>query len=229
MRWLPVLAALCLGAPAFAQDSDAEKIYRAMENKIRAAKTLHVAFGTESEQNGKKKSPVKGSIDFTQGNKARFEMVIDPAGSAEKILAVTDGKVMYQQFGDSKAKPEPIRNAPMDQKLPGMLARGGPIYGGFDAFDLGISAPFDLDKELPIKNFKLGAKEKIGNRNAQVVEYQTNYHAGTEVMKVSVWIDTQTQLPLKRVVVQDNKRFIETYTAFTLDGQLDPKLFEIPK
>jgi outer membrane lipoprotein-sorting protein len=230
MRWLLVLVVLCLAGPASAQENDAEKLYRAMEKKLRAAKSLHVAFDGEQKRDAEIET-LKGKIDFAQGNKARFEAEVNISGKSQRVLAVSDGKVTYGKEGDKAASVEPNRNAPLDQKLPGMLARGGVVFV-LNSFDLGISDPFDLDKQLPIKNMKLGVKENVGKRSAQAVEYEFR-EGGDRMWKASVWIDTQTQLPLKRllvqVLVQGTYRFTETYSAFTVDGKVDPKLFEIPK
>jgi outer membrane lipoprotein-sorting protein len=95
----------------------------------------------------------------------------------------------------------------------------------------GEEKEFDLDKDAPVKDFKLGAKEKIGDKTTQVVTYQLDFD-GTSA-KMSVWIDTKTQLPLKRVVAVDQGgqmfRITETYSTFAIDPKLDSKLFEIPK
>jgi hypothetical protein len=45
---------------------------------------------------------------------------------------------------------------------------------------------------------------------------------------MSVWIDTQTQLPLKRTDARKSQRSTETYGVFTLDGKLGDKLFDVP-
>jgi hypothetical protein len=49
---------------------------------------------------------------------------------------------------------------------------------------------------------------------------------------VTVWIDMNTQLPLKRAIAgkKDTKigDLTETYNLFTVDRKLDDKLFEIP-
>ena len=91
--------------------------------------------------------------------------------------------------------------------------------------------PFDVAKELPVRDFKLGPKEKIGGRDAQVVEYTIDFLLGPA--RIAVAIDVQSHLPLKSVfvVVVSGKEFIrlvETISV-TIDGKIDPKLFEIPK
>jgi outer membrane lipoprotein-sorting protein len=71
----------------------------------------------------------------------------------------------------------------------------------------------------------------VGDSTAQVVTYQLDFNGKSAQM--SVWIDTKTQLPLKRVVAVDQDgqmfRITETYSTFAIDPKLDPKLFEIPQ
>jgi hypothetical protein len=236
MRWLTVLAVLCLSAPASAQDNEAEKLYRTMENKVRAAKTLHVAFAGDMDAQVFK-GMFKGTMDFAQGSKSRLAMDYDLFGKSEKIIWITDGKVSYKKKGDQakvNAKPQNLEH--MDKHLPFYMARiGFPIFlalASLDSDDSGKKQePVDFDKEAPAKNIKLGAKEKVGDRNAQVVDYQVAFQG--KPAKLAVWIDMQTQLPLKRTLVLEDMgqtlRVSETYSAFTVDGNADPKLFDIPK
>jgi hypothetical protein len=44
MRFVTLLAMLFVAVPAYGQDTDAERLYRAMEKKVRSTKTLHLAF-----------------------------------------------------------------------------------------------------------------------------------------------------------------------------------------
>ena len=71
----------------------------------------------------------------------------------------------------------------------------------------------------------------VGDSPAQVVSYQLDFNGKSA--KMSVWIDTKTQLPLKRVVAVDLDgqmfRITETYSSFAIDSKLESKLFEIPK
>jgi hypothetical protein len=233
MRWFTLLVVLCQAAPMSAQDSDAEKLYRAMENKVRAAKTLHMALEGDMDAQGFK-GKFKGTMDFALGSKARLELDYDLFGKPEKLLLIADGKMSYRKHGDMgklNAKPQNLEQ--MDKTLPGFMARVGfPIFAALGPDDSGKKQePVDLDKQFPTSNFKLGAKEQVGNRNAQVVHYTVEITS--KPAKASVWIDTQSQLPLKRTLVLEDAgqtiRVTETYSAFTVDGKLDPKLFEIPQ
>src|SRR5581483_1800247 len=97
---------------------------------------------------------------------------------------------------------------------------------------------FKIDEEFKVSDFKLGKKEMVGKQEAQVVEYKTvpKQQADTPFM-LTVWLDTKTHLPLKRVAVlvltKDNRKATytstETFTKLELDGKIDAKQFELPK
>ena len=234
MRWLALLAVLCLAALASPQDGDADKLYRAMEKKVREAKSLHIVVSGEIDLQGTPKGTFKGTVDTAAGNKVRLDMEGESAGT--KGLFLTDGKTRYTKQADRvKIDPKPWNIDQLDKMVPGLIGRGGVFVTlmFIEPIDRGKKPePFDLDKVVPIKNFKLGAKEMVGRHQAQVVEYQNEGNGKT--VKVSVWIDTQTQLPLKRLVVTERagktlSTITETYDTFAVNGKPDPKLFEIPK
>ena len=53
---------------------------------------------------------------------------------------------------------------------------------------------FDKDKVVTVSDFKLGKKEKVGDKEAQAVEYQVGL--GGKKFPATVWIDLKTNLPL---------------------------------
>jgi len=225
MRWLALFVLVLAPAPARAQEGDAEKLYRAMEKKVLAVKSLALEFNTEVTLDDKKVFAVKGSIYVAAGNKIRLEG--DLTGGA-KILSVTNGESIYEKVGDKILdKPDAPRKS---KALVGTIAR----FGAAAALMEKKLGTFDPDKDYPVKNFKLGIKEMVGKRDAQIVQYQVEEKSGklsTEV--VSVWIDTKTQLPLKRAMVNEVPgkqvfRSTEIYSVFTVDSKLDGQLFEIP-
>jgi hypothetical protein len=225
---------LCLAAPASAQDGDAEKLYRAMEKKVREAKALHIVVTGEIDVQVAGKGTFKGTVDTAAGNKVRLDMEAESAGT--KMLSITDGKTRYTKEGDKvKVDPNPWNIDQLDKMVPGLIGRVG-IFVTFmfiEPIDRSKKPePFDLDKDVAIKSFKLGAREMVGTRQAQVVEYQNEGNGKT--LKASVWIDTQTQLPLKRLLVNEKagktlSTITETYDTFVVNGKPDPKLFDIPK
>ncbi|HKB40512.1 MAG TPA: hypothetical protein VKD72_29070, partial [Gemmataceae bacterium] len=92
---------------------------------------------------------------------------------------------------------------------------------------------FNLDKHMSVSDFKLGKKEPVSGKEAQVIEYKLN--PGADELVMSVWIDVRTLLPLKRVVKGKPKVgpyqviVTETYTKAAVDEKVDDKDFEIPK
>ena len=82
---------------------------------------------------------------------------------------------------------------------------------------------------------KLGKKEKVGEHDAQVVEYQLDIKSefANEALAVKLWLDVSTGLPLKRSVTgkfHDKEiDIVETYSKFVIDEKIDEKRFEIPK
>jgi hypothetical protein len=152
-------------------------------------------------------------------------------GKGDVTLVITDGKLLYAKtkFDNGKVdatNPDGVIDH-LGKDVRWILTR----LGGCMALTAVWRDPgktFDPDQDAPLKNFKLGAQETVGMRNAQVVAYELPRNG--QPWEASVWIDLQTQLPLKRVVEMPiGNSFTETYTTFTVDGNLDPKLFAIPK
>ena len=230
MRWLALVTVALLVAPALAQQNDAEKLYRAMEKKVRDAKGLHFTFEGDVSGEGKK-GKLSGTVDLAEGNKGRVTMEASFDGQTFKLVSVSDGKTAYAKFNDMvNPMPEPPGEKDFE-KLSGTVARAG-IIVIFVGGPKDKKAEFDLDKEFAIKDFKLGGKEKIGKSDTQAVQYLINAKDGTKI-NATVWIDTKTQLPVKRELKaeKDGKNFdvTETNTAFELNPTVDAKTFEIPK
>jgi outer membrane lipoprotein-sorting protein len=237
MRWLTILPLLCIAAPAAAQDNDAEKLYRAMEKKIRAAKTLRIVFEAEYAADAPAQK-MTGVLHHAMGNKGRLELDSD---FGLKLLLVSDGKVLHSTTPDDTKgtidkNPPHLKDA--DRSTPALVARVGIATGFFIPTKLvpanhpsEKSATFDVDKVLRAHHFKLGLKAAVDKREIQVVIFTLESKYANEPMQASVWIDTQSLLPVKRVLMveqgPDAWRIAESYTEFTIDGKVDPKLFDI--
>src|SRR5690349_2582740 len=103
MRQLLTLALLALAAwPAAAQENDAEKLYRAMEKKVRAAKTLQLHFDATITGADAKKSNVKGTLVLGEGDKFRAESEGKLFGEESRFTVVSDGSAA-KSFGYTKA------------------------------------------------------------------------------------------------------------------------------
>src|ERR1700722_10905815 len=53
---------------------------------------------------------------------------------------------------------------------------------------------FKVDDEFKVSDFKLGKKEKVGDQEAQVIEYNLHLKTMDQPLNVSVWVDTKTHL-----------------------------------
>src|SRR5262249_879396 len=97
----------------------------------------------------------------------------------------------------------------------------------------GLFIGTELFVPLKISEFKLGSKQKVGNRQAQPVEYNSTIKDTKKSMTTVVWIDIETKLPLRREFRMKEGgmegALIETFTDVKLDGKIDPKKFELPK
>jgi outer membrane lipoprotein-sorting protein len=231
MRFVTFVAMVFVAVPAYGQDNDAEKLYRTMEKKVRTAKAIHVVMEGEFSGEGKK-GKLSATLDMAEGNKVRLQMNGAFDGTDIKVVSVSDGKATHTTYnGQSTGKDLPPEEGDFEKAL-GIFARAGMLAMMRSQPRGDNKEAFDLDKLLAIKDFKAGAKEKVGTHDTQIVQY--NLDLGKEgKAKVSLWIDTKTNLPVKReLMVDDNGKNIhitETISAFDLNPKLDPKLYELPK
>jgi outer membrane lipoprotein-sorting protein len=225
MRWLALFILILAAAPALAQEGEAEKLYRAMEKKILAAPSLVVEFNSQHTVDDKSepsKFTVKGTISIAAGNKTRLDLESELFQLGGKTLIVTNGKSKSAKVGNLVFVEGPF--PPEGEVLRALIARFGAAAAALEK----EIATADLDKDYPVKNFKLGAKELVDKREAQVVQYQIQNKIIGNLTEMSVWIDTETQLPLKRAEDGKKQKSTETYGVFTVDSKLDDKLFDVP-
>jgi outer membrane lipoprotein-sorting protein len=218
---LAVVAAACLTVrllPA-QEGTEAEKLFRQMEAKLSKAQTLECTFATRLDPKG----TFKGSLTFAEGNKARVE-VTGEVDRAAKYTVVSDGTKIVRLV--DAGVPEQV-NEIKPQALREEILRSFGLVGGFAVLEFS----FAKDK-VKVSGFKLGKKEKLDGREAQVVEYEMTLRKTT--ISTTLWLDAKTTLPVKRVVRVDkgggdNYTATETYTKLTLDEKIDAKKFELPK
>jgi outer membrane lipoprotein-sorting protein len=233
MRWLSLVVLVVVAGPAFGQEKEAEDLYRAMEKKIKSAKTVHLVFDGEVNGIGKK-GTMKGDLRVAQGEKGKIVLDGDFSGRTIKLTFISDGKKVYSRNDEMVD----VKDVKPDEKNVehgvALVARIGSMFAAF-LFVSGSNSKqgFDVEGVAPAKDFKLGAKEKIGKKDTLVVEYRVKLPDGIDA-KTSVWIDAATHLPVKReTVTKDTKgnefRISEAYSTFIVDGKIDTKVFELPK
>ena len=219
---LLALVAVALLLPQ--EKNEAEALFKKMEEKIAKSKTFQLKFSGELQP---AKMAVTGHLLSDEGNRMRLDLEGKVEGQTHTATMISDGKKLRFKSSD---KPEPkVLDVPetFGPLSRACISRGG-FFGMLDSLDNeeGLKAKAD-DHFLP-SAFKLGAKEKVGDREAQAVDYRLVKENHPET-QVTIWIDTQTNLPLKRSLKMGDMSLTETYSDCKVDEKLDAAKFELPK
>jgi outer membrane lipoprotein-sorting protein len=93
----------------------------------------------------------------------------------------------------------------------------------------------DLDQVVP-KEIKLRKMEKVGDKNAQVLEYAMEYKGKGPAPAIAckIWFDPETNLPLKRTLEIRVKgdvfiRGVETFSRWEINPEVKESQFTLPK
>jgi outer membrane lipoprotein-sorting protein len=231
------LAPLLLAALVVADaDKDAEKAFQEMNATLTGAKSFACRFEIKMAS-PQGKGSFKGRLVVIEGNKLRLEMKGEGGGKATDLLSVSDGTKMVTV--DNQAA-QPARETPKDlgkHVLTG-TARGGifvPMYLAVEAHVEGEkSRETDVAELLKVSGLKLGKNEKIDGKEAQVIDYVlTMTSADGLKLKATLWVDTKTHVPLKRLLTArvdgQDLSVTETYADVVVGGKVDAKTFELPK
>src|SRR4051794_30766440 len=82
-------------APTAAQGGDeAEKLFRAVEERLAKVKSISLDFSIEADERGIQLGKMKGSLAFAAGDRARYELEGTAFGLDGKHLQISDGKRM---------------------------------------------------------------------------------------------------------------------------------------
>jgi outer membrane lipoprotein-sorting protein len=230
MRWLPALPLLAAAAwPAAAQDNEAEKLFRAMEQKVRSARTVRLRFDLSMAGALGTKGNVKGTLLLGEGDKYRVEMDGTVFGQAVRGTEVSDGtRTAYRDAADPKRD-----STEESAKAAGAYFRGTLPKWGFFLCSLNMRRSGDLTPDaFEMSDFKTSGEEKIGERNAHVIQYTFKEKGAKDPLSMTLWLDAETHLPAKLAITggkSDWRAITETYGEFQIDAKVDAKQFELPK
>jgi outer membrane lipoprotein-sorting protein len=231
------LLAAALVPAVRAQDNEGEKLFRAMEKKIQTARAFRVAFTIKGQGDTKERTAdFRGTLLLTNDNKARLKVRGEDFGEARRWEMVSDGKQVflmpYTVSGVEGDKEE--ETLPTPRNLHGYLAmrvsRLG-VYLNLPRLAAVVLAADGPDEKLDVGDFQVVVAEKVGGRDAKVVRCKMKLKGKLlDDVVSSVWIDTKTLLPLKRLIVTKSWGTItEHYNDFTLDPKIGPREFRLPK
>lgn len=183
---------------------DAEKRFQAMEAKIAKANTVQVTFDSKVEST-KANATIKGTLAYGGAGKRRIVADADTKGKVTKIQIVSDGTNEAVSVNGQAMPAKPARTTEMVRHaVTAMLARSGV---GLPLMRQGKQD----DKEDPLKtvkvsDFKKGKDEKVGGRQATAIDYKMTMGDEKVTLNCTVWVDTQTNLPLKHVLRGGRRR-----------------------
>jgi outer membrane lipoprotein-sorting protein len=229
------MAVVLAGVASADQDpsNDAQKLYQTMVDKITAAKSLKVVVDMQGTPFGAGKSfepTFKQTIWIADGNKLRWAFEQPIKGKVDKDgLAVCDGKQLF--FQSSAANLNRAAPAGFATKVVDVIAKHG-CWVAIAQLNEALDPDGKPFTPLVASNFKLGAKDKVGDKQVQVLTYLVREKGGrpADGGSYTVWIDTKTSLPAKVMLDgANNFRVQETYVDWQLDPKLDARLFDAPK
>lgn len=221
MRHLALLA-LALFIPQ--EKNEAEELFKKMEEKFSKAKTVFLKFEGTLEPQGIR---MTGELHMGEGTRTRCEVEAKKDSEKDSTSIISDGKSI-QLLG---------RGNPISQTFDAPESFGRLMRIGAARAGILVSMEFaggqtkagqDPKTAIVASGFKLGASEKVGDRESQSIEYTLSKEGDLDA-SVTVWIDPETHLPLKRILKKGTKTLTENYPKITLDEKIDPAKFELPK
>lgn len=225
-------------------DDRAKQLFQEMEQRLAKAKSLECAFEIKAEWasggDPRKTMLLEGSLFLADGNRVREEMNERTDGRPLFKFLVSDGARWW--WHDKGSPPHLVDKKPwasLNADFLTSLARAGFFL---PTAPLPPVEAADGKDRFPVSGFRLGPKEKLGEREAQRLEHQLFIKGqkgpkGEELsFPVTVWLDPQTSLPIKRML---SLKFVgtkepelvitESYGKLVLDGEVNAKKFELPK
>lgn len=245
---LLALVAIALVLPQ--EKNEAEELFKKLDGKLAQAETVTVEFKTTFEQQRKGREKVSGRLSGTillqSGGKARLELE-GRISSPLSVGIVSDGKTTAFLTKDP-GTPKPSAASPtLNRDASLQLAR----YGGVNVVmetqkNLLIAEgdrrlkeagrtpePHESDplKTLKLSGFKMGPGDKIDGRAVTAIEYVIEEVGDINKSVVTLWIDSETLLPIRRRVTSEGLGILieETYSVFKLGEKIDAAKFDLPK
>jgi len=216
-------------------DNEAERLFRHMEERLSKAKSLECVFEVKAAVG--QGSDFRGRLLVAEGNKLRMETEGKWRGAITKMVVISDGAKLAAETGGTRKDLSKKVPKSLHQEVVRVLT-----YVGVRMLGRGVIVPEAPEGQetqgkrfanrLTATGLKLGKKERLNGRDAQVIEYETKLEGEDDVPTATLWLDTKTKLPLKRTLTdkQGGKLiYTETYLKLAVGGKIDEKEFKLPK
>ncbi len=229
----------------FAQGKkQAEMLFRASAKKLAEADVTQMSVECTLEGT-RQKGRIKGTFLLAKGNKASWVVegnILEEGNilyEKYKMSFVSNGTKMKMEMTGQKSQEEEDTPENLNTGFLTAISRAGMHVGLFRLISgrEGEKEP-GLDEQLNVSDFVLGKKEKVGEGEAQLIDYKLVIYSGPGTIPArsiclgTLWLDTETKLPLKRVLsftnTNDSRRVTEMY-QIRVNGKMDEKMFALPR
>lgn len=200
----------------------ARALLEALDAKLAAAKTLRVRSTTLM---GPAEKRARFATRVELGEQGRLRLVMEGQasnGTQVRLEVVSDGaRRSTLQAAGGRAQRD------LDQAPPGLGSTARAALGRLSPTVLLRRDALD-DATIPVAGFVLGPASEEGGRALRQIEFDST--APDLPMHVTLWLDTATGLPVKRVIGDSThaEALVETFDAWEFDVALEPEAFAVP-
>lgn len=192
---------------------DGERLYRDLEARIRAAKSVTIVSTLETRHGervvGTGTGRISGSLELNVGGLS-FDRNFGKAACDDCKLQGSGARTRVEL---AAANTRTTRENMIANFLSGMdpLVTGAAVHIGRRNV-AGDSVPGTLS------GFRVGSDETVDGRAARVIDYTLAEPDATRRYSVRLWIDSKTGLPLQRTAAVEGTTLVmrEVFTTFTL-------------
>lgn len=225
------------------QDADPQRAYEAMVAKVEAASTLAGKITIQAEPTTKDGAPMTmtWSISICEPGQMLMAVATTQDKKTWRGRVVVDGGRTQEarEGGGERTVANGVAHKKAVDAGVAVLARVGMAGSSHLTLDLvgggkaGRLTPEEFLRTLKVEGFKGGKREKLGTREAIVIEYTASAGEGVAAaspVAVKTWIDAETNLPLRREAIGKMSKamfsFVETYDEMSLDVKISDATFE---
>lgn len=224
--WVAGAAALLVGG---AQESnEAEKLFRRMEKKLLQAETIALE-GQSDYKIERGVSKMEWSVLLAKGHKFNYSIKSVGEIITPDLEGISDGRDVRVTAG-GKIEDRKV-HGDLSTNVVGTFARAGFVATMPVALE-GDRPDRSLDERYKVSEFELGKKEKVGDKDAQVLRYSATF-VDRDKATVELWVDVKDELPVKRVLSYKGKDesivVTETYKKIVVGEKIDAVKFELQK
>ena len=231
-----LVAALLVGAVGLTwgmEKNGAEELFTKMEEKLLKADTLQVTLQTSIKR--PEEVEIKAAIFLQEGNKARMEMDYGALALPLPPTIISNG-TKWKGIAPGVHLSELDTPSNLNRILTLAVTRGGTtaiVYWLRSPERKAGEEEPDPETWLCVSEFTLGNQEEINGHHAQAIHFKLESGTiRTSEAMVTLWLDRDTLLPIRRVFVSvqgdGESTTTETFHDLKLNEKIASSQFELP-